>query len=219
MSQTMLRALKKKSGDYSNKKSHTKCSKVDDMPPKIIAPSTKPSANCREELGYPCLRVNDQLARGEDMSVELLIGSLLKESTRLLDANKLVEDLRKEMNDMSSTGQLEEDNETLSKDVNSLKDERENLCILLSCLTEEKKVLQETLDSKRTDFGAEREVLQKEVENVETTSLEIFYEFWKANPEEEAEAANTNPPINQESDAPAADDTFDPYKEPRTPAL
>uniref|UniRef100_A0A803Q0V9 Uncharacterized protein n=1 Tax=Cannabis sativa TaxID=3483 RepID=A0A803Q0V9_CANSA len=133
------------------------------------------------------LKVNDQLARGEDMFVLLLMGSLLKESTRmaytysrgkfpalkaittttklkkdleeakkeakqkstqlsevnkqLLATKKLAEDLRKEINDMSSTAQVEVKNEALTKDVKSLKDEREGLWNLLSNLNKDKKVL------------------------------------------------------------------------------
>uniref|UniRef100_A0A803QJB2 Uncharacterized protein n=1 Tax=Cannabis sativa TaxID=3483 RepID=A0A803QJB2_CANSA len=110
--------------------------------------------------------VNDQLAGAKYMSMELLMG----------------------------------DNEALAKDVNSVKDERENLCTLLTNLetkvndsTEEKMVLQETLDSKWTSFTTEWEVLRKEVDNLESVGfLDVFYEFWKANPEANFDYLNEN---------------------------
>uniref|UniRef100_A0A803NKX1 Uncharacterized protein n=1 Tax=Cannabis sativa TaxID=3483 RepID=A0A803NKX1_CANSA len=183
-------------GDASGQKSLVKRSKVDDMSPKSIIPSTKtpPLTVEKSSAVLPIkvleeavsddrvlLEVNDQLAEGEDMSEELLMGSFLKESTReveetkmeaeqksfqlskvnkqLLADNKLVEDLRKEISDMSSTAQLEADNEALAKDVNSLKDEREGLQTFIFNLTGEKKVLEETLDSQRTKFGTEQKLL------------------------------------------------------------
>uniref|UniRef100_A0A803NKZ1 Uncharacterized protein n=1 Tax=Cannabis sativa TaxID=3483 RepID=A0A803NKZ1_CANSA len=63
--------------------------------------------------------------------------------------------------------------EALTKDLNALKVEREGLQALLSNLTKEKRDLEENLN-----FGQEeREALQKEMENLEMTALNVFYEF------------------------------------------
>uniref|UniRef100_A0A803PIL8 Uncharacterized protein n=1 Tax=Cannabis sativa TaxID=3483 RepID=A0A803PIL8_CANSA len=52
----------------------------------------------------------------------------------LLTANIHVEELTKEMQEMPSPEQLEANNDTLSREVNELKDKRENLQTLLSKL-------------------------------------------------------------------------------------
>uniref|UniRef100_A0A803QCE7 Uncharacterized protein n=1 Tax=Cannabis sativa TaxID=3483 RepID=A0A803QCE7_CANSA len=107
-----------------------------------------------------------------DMRAEL--GEVNK---KLLVANNRVEKLTKEIQEMPSTAQLEADNEALSKEVNALKDERESLRTLLSKLTKEKSDLEEDIKAKQT----REEELLKEVENLETAALVVFYEFWKAN--------------------------------------
>uniref|UniRef100_A0A803Q600 Uncharacterized protein n=1 Tax=Cannabis sativa TaxID=3483 RepID=A0A803Q600_CANSA len=199
--------------------------------PPMLNPKTKKGKEMLSFYQHCVLpEVNDQLAEGEDVFVELFMDDLLKEATRfgalkfttttsnlkkemeetkkdaelksiqlcevnkqLLEANKFIKDLKKEISDMPSIAHLEPDNEALAKD----------------------------------------DVLQKEVESLETTALDVFYEFWRANPKanfdylnekkeaylgfceaqkakENVEAANTNPPTNQENKTPATEDTSDP---------
>uniref|UniRef100_A0A803QIK5 Uncharacterized protein n=1 Tax=Cannabis sativa TaxID=3483 RepID=A0A803QIK5_CANSA len=172
--------------------------------------STSMSDLCNMRLGHPSNvvlsqvlkiandsvmpEVNEQLTGANEILVELLVGGVLKElgevNKQIVVANKLIEDLRKEIKDMPSTTKLEEELKALTKEVNTLKDERESLRTLLQNqeakvieLTGEKTSLQETLDVVRVTFGAEWEALQKEVESLEIVSLDVFYEFWKANPE------------------------------------
>uniref|UniRef100_A0A803QC36 Uncharacterized protein n=1 Tax=Cannabis sativa TaxID=3483 RepID=A0A803QC36_CANSA len=57
----MLCALKKRSGDASGQKSPVKCSKVDDMPPKSIIPSTKtPQLTVEKSLVIPPTEVYEE---------------------------------------------------------------------------------------------------------------------------------------------------------------
>uniref|UniRef100_A0A803P7R6 Uncharacterized protein n=1 Tax=Cannabis sativa TaxID=3483 RepID=A0A803P7R6_CANSA len=123
----------------------------------------------------------------------------LKTTTTTNNLKKKMDKAKKEA-EIKSThlGKLESDNEPLAKDVNSLKDKRESLHALLSSLENkfkdlinEKRSLQESLDSEQIDFGAE----------------------W----EEVGEVANTNPLADQDNETPTADDTFDRYKDPGTP--
>uniref|UniRef100_A0A803P5F1 Uncharacterized protein n=1 Tax=Cannabis sativa TaxID=3483 RepID=A0A803P5F1_CANSA len=139
---------------------------------------------------------------------------------------------------MLSTAQLEANIEALTKDLNGLKDDRESLRTLLSNLAKEKQDLEESVKSGQVEW----EALQKEVDNLETTTLEVIYEFWKANPnanfdylnenkeaylsfcaaqkdKEKFEAPNPTTLTVQNIDPLVVDDRVDPYKELRTPAL
>uniref|UniRef100_A0A803NJH3 Uncharacterized protein n=1 Tax=Cannabis sativa TaxID=3483 RepID=A0A803NJH3_CANSA len=99
---------------------------------------------------------------------------------------------------MPSTAQPKADNVALTRDVNSLKDERESLRTLLLNLTEEKKANPE----ENFDYLNENK--------------EACLSFCEAQKEkEESEAANPDAPTSQSTNNPAADD----IKEPRTPAV
>uniref|UniRef100_A0A803PHI3 Uncharacterized protein n=1 Tax=Cannabis sativa TaxID=3483 RepID=A0A803PHI3_CANSA len=145
-----------------------------------------------------------------ELSLELVLGGVLKEVTqrdvdwakketkdtrsqlkvmrkelrevnkKLFAANTKVDELTKELQDMPSTTQLEADNVSLSQEVNSLKDERESLRILLTKLEEDvknKQTREEELVKEVGDKKSRVEELEKEVDVLETAALEVFYEF------------------------------------------
>uniref|UniRef100_A0A803Q6V2 Uncharacterized protein n=1 Tax=Cannabis sativa TaxID=3483 RepID=A0A803Q6V2_CANSA len=157
------------------------------------------------------LEVSDQLSGVDrELSLELVLEGSLKEVTRketddiqnqldvvrkeleevnkkLLPANTKVDELTKELQDMPSIAQLEADNLSLSQEVNSLKDERESLWTLLSKLEEDvknKQTREEELVKEVRDKKFRVEELKKEVDVLEIAALKVFYDFWKANPEE-----------------------------------
>uniref|UniRef100_A0A803Q2Y8 Uncharacterized protein n=1 Tax=Cannabis sativa TaxID=3483 RepID=A0A803Q2Y8_CANSA len=78
----------------------------------------------------------DRLLPEEVDTVRVELGEVNK---KILDANKWIEGLTKEIKEMPSTAQLEAENEALSKELNELKDEREGLRTLLSKLTKDKR--------------------------------------------------------------------------------
>uniref|UniRef100_A0A803Q7Z4 Uncharacterized protein n=1 Tax=Cannabis sativa TaxID=3483 RepID=A0A803Q7Z4_CANSA len=120
------------------------------------------------------LATTNKLQREEDAAnkkVQDVRNELREVNNKLLTANNLVDELNQVIYEMRSIAKLEADNDALSKDVNTLKDERESLHTLLS-------KLEEDVMSRKT----REEELLKEVENLETVALDVFYEFRNANP-------------------------------------
>uniref|UniRef100_A0A803P679 Uncharacterized protein n=1 Tax=Cannabis sativa TaxID=3483 RepID=A0A803P679_CANSA len=92
--------------------------------------------------------------------LEVVRKELGEVNQKLLAANTKVDELTKELEDMHSTEQLEADDE----DVKNKK-------------TREEELVKEVGDKK-----SRVEELEKEVDVLETPGLEVFYDFWKANP-------------------------------------
>uniref|UniRef100_A0A803Q140 Uncharacterized protein n=1 Tax=Cannabis sativa TaxID=3483 RepID=A0A803Q140_CANSA len=176
---------------------------------------------------------------GKDMSIKLLMGRLQKEATQsevedakkevedksvklgevnkqLLAANKRVEELQQKIKDMSSTVQLEANIEALTKDLITLKDEREGLWTLLANLTKEKQDLEESLNYEKAK-REENPNANFDYLNENKGAYLSFCEAQKAM--EESEAANPEAPTSQSTDPSATEDKVDSYKEPRTLAM
>uniref|UniRef100_A0A803QCF3 Uncharacterized protein n=1 Tax=Cannabis sativa TaxID=3483 RepID=A0A803QCF3_CANSA len=145
--------------------------------PIVLNPKTKKGKEMLQHYQDWLLpKVNGQLLNGDEMSVELLMGGLLKEATRkeVDTAKKEIEVVRAELGEVNKKLLA-----TNNREMNELKDEREGLHTLLATLTTDKTNLEENVKSRET----REEELLKEVENLESAALEVFYEFWKANPE------------------------------------
>uniref|UniRef100_A0A803QH60 Uncharacterized protein n=1 Tax=Cannabis sativa TaxID=3483 RepID=A0A803QH60_CANSA len=166
--------------------------------------------------------VSDQLSGADnELSLELVMGGVLKEAARadagkkevedvrnelgevnkrLLTANKRVEELTKETQEMPSTAQLEADNDALSKEVNELKDETDCLHTLLS------KLEGRTSRLGRLGRRSSRKS-QAAKENLEATTSTLLTD------------QSTKTPAAQNVEPLAPTDQADPDKEPGTPAV
>ncbi|XP_060958288.1 uncharacterized protein LOC133030091 [Cannabis sativa] len=109
-------------------------------------------------------------ARAEAGAIRLELGEANK---KLFAAEKKITVLTK---DLEVADRFEETIEILSTEVNSLQDERTSLREVLHRMKEEK-------DSKDGELSTEVDKLKEKVNALETTVLELFFDFWKANPQ------------------------------------
>ncbi|KAM6551127.1 hypothetical protein CsatB_000935 [Cannabis sativa] len=115
-------------------------------------------------------RKDAEEARAEVRAVRLELGEANK---KLFTAQKKITVLTK---DLEAADHFEETIETLSGEVNSLQDERTSLRAVLHRMKEEK-------EAKEGELSAEVDRLKEKVNALETANLELFFDFWKANPQ------------------------------------